>query len=447
MLALATFALLQLGATDPPPTPTAEETLALELVNRMRADPSGEARRLLADLPRAPFAGFEETMFLAEMDALEPAPPLVFHPSLIAAARNHAAYTVRHKVYGHEETPGLEGYTGENGSVRARFAGYPESHGNAWENAGSYLHGGVWGKHWGCAVDDGPGGPGGMQARRGHRATMMRPGAREFGTGFVFHPDGRCDAAALFGDGDGTRLLGGVCYFDLDGDRSYDVGEGVGHVTLRFARNVSAWSWESGAYALVAPEGGATIKWSAHYYDLQLRGELGPGTENAKIDVELAGPLRARRAELAEQSRRGTGSRRAKAIADLAFWTVAAPRIELDTPLPEEVVAAATAWREKRETVLAQIGSGTVDRSGEASPPPRDSLMSTWLADAGAISALATKCEELETWDGTARFPRRRLEALAAASASLADELASPDLATAVAEVEARIARLAAAHE
>ncbi len=134
---------------QPEPEPTADETLGLEWVNRFRAAPAKEGALLMERaFPRDAFPGFYREMFLAEVQALEPAPPVFFHTRLIAAARNHASYTVlnsKGQEFGHKEVEGRPGFTGEWSHQRAAAVGYPSTHGLVGESAGAYIHGGIYG--------------------------------------------------------------------------------------------------------------------------------------------------------------------------------------------------------------------------------------------------------------------------------------------------------------
>ena len=75
--------------------PTAEEQYMLQLINRARANPPAEARRLLAAARTDPalreMARLADLPAFARILARTPArPPLAFNPRLIEAARDHA---------------------------------------------------------------------------------------------------------------------------------------------------------------------------------------------------------------------------------------------------------------------------------------------------------------------------------------------------------------------
>jgi len=106
----------------PSPTPTVEETLILEFINRARADPAAEGERILASDIRVP-GDVDKAMFAQEMREIKPAPPLVFNLQLLDAARKHAHYMVLNEQ-GHGQVEGRPGFTGKSMSDRIKGAGY-----------------------------------------------------------------------------------------------------------------------------------------------------------------------------------------------------------------------------------------------------------------------------------------------------------------------------------
>src|SRR5262249_51553727 len=119
------------------------------------------------------------------------------------------------------------------------------------ENVYSYAESVFYG-HAGFAVDWGPG-PGGMQSALGHRANMLTAGFREVGIGVVDGVNGSVGpqlvtqdfATMLSGAG---PIISGVVYFDLNGNGFYDVGEGIGGVTVNTP--------QSRYYSITADSGG-----------------------------------------------------------------------------------------------------------------------------------------------------------------------------------------------
>src|SRR5262245_40743977 len=100
----------------PAPDPSPVETLMLEYINRCRANPAEDGVRCAAD--KSVPSDVDLKMFLREMSAARSAPPLVFDLNLLKAARWHSHYQILHGQ-GHNETAGMEGFTGETPSDRA----------------------------------------------------------------------------------------------------------------------------------------------------------------------------------------------------------------------------------------------------------------------------------------------------------------------------------------
>ena len=256
MPSLGALLSVALAAEDvyqaPSPEPTAEETLILELMNRFRADPKAEAEYIVKTFGKGDRVfGAEAKMFLDETSALKPMPPLVFNLQLLDAARKHSFYMV-HNGLGHVEEAGKRGFTGASPGDRTKAAGYP---GGAAENAFAGSSGPL-NSHVRFIVDDGPGGPGGMQPGRGHRMNMIG-NHREVGPGGVPNGGGLSVTHNL-GSRGGNRLAGGVVYVDLNGNGFYDLGEGKSNVTVSAADGSHVATWQSGAYSLELKSGGAT---------------------------------------------------------------------------------------------------------------------------------------------------------------------------------------------
>ncbi len=456
--------------SDPEPEPTADETLGLEWVNRFRADPAGEGALLMErEFPREAFAGFDREMYLAEIAELEPAPPVFFHTRLIAAARNHANYTVlnsANKEYGHREIDGHAGFTGEWAFQRAAAAGYPKEHGRVGESTVAYCRGGIYGNHWGNIVDDGPGGEGGMQKGRGHRALTINPRYREFGMGNVIRKDGRQDLAQVYGEGSGARLIGGVAFLDLDGDGFYDVGEGVGQMTIQYGVGYKPilpgnrrtcgfgkWpvdpalpvhSWTSDAYVLSAKSNKATsIK--ATYFDLILEEEVPTSDANFKVDFELSERLQAKLRILTRQLNFKTQRKVRRAQEDLAFWTHRFPALEPPSPLPEEVLSLQALWDSASQAALDKL------TRGEPLDPKytpefkvnKNSNMGKWFQDAQALSGIMRKRQSLQASKGSASTKERKRKALSKEAFLWFLTLQNPDLHKSALQELGRIGRLA----
>lgn len=278
------------GARDiyeaPHREPTAEETLILELINRFRSDPSAEADRLAP--PRRAAGGVDWDMFRREMKALKPVPPLAFNLELLDAARKHSWYMIRNTLT-HIEEPSKPGFTGAGPGDRMKAAGYRGF--GAAENAYRDAPGPV-GSHAGFVVDAGAG-PGGMQPGRGHRRNMIGP-YREVGPGAVPH-QGRLSVTHNFGNRD-ARLAGGVVYLDLNGNNFYDLGEGIGGVTIAASDGSFTTTWKAGAYVLELKGYGA-VTLSASLDGERFTRTFPAGKDNVKFDWLVPAEIPQRKAD------------------------------------------------------------------------------------------------------------------------------------------------------
>ena len=166
--------------------PTDEETLHLELINRARLDPVGEATRLRTTtdtdvLNAVAFFSTNLTVMAQEISALPAVPPVAFNGRLIDAARGHSADQFNNQFQGH---------TGSNGSTssgRVTAAGYTfQTTGeNVFSHAKSVFEG-----YAGFEIDWGPGDNTGMQPGRGHRVNIHNANFREIGVGVVLGTNG-----------------------------------------------------------------------------------------------------------------------------------------------------------------------------------------------------------------------------------------------------------------
>jgi hypothetical protein len=269
-------------AIDREPTP--QETLILELMNRFRANPVAECD-LIAP-PGKSGGGVDWDMFRREMKALKPSPPLAFNLEILDAARKHSWYMIKNEMT-HMEQPGKPGFTGVGPGDRMKAAGYKGfgAAENAFRDSGGPLD-----SHVGYIVDNGAG-PGGMQPERGHRRNMMGAGYNEVGPGSIPH-DGRLCVTHNFGHRD-VRLACGVSFIDLNGNGFYDIGEGLGGVTVVGSDGTSVTTWKAGAYAMdLKGQGAVTL--TALIDTEKVTKTFPAGKENVKFDwiVPVEIPLR-----------------------------------------------------------------------------------------------------------------------------------------------------------
>lgn len=222
----------------------------LELVNRSRADPLAEARRLGIDL--------NQGLVFGTISA-DPKPPLAFQPELIDAARTHSDWMLEQDVFSHD------GVNGTTPGDRMRRAGYLFSGSWSWgENI-------AWMGSIGAIAT--------AQAVAGEHDSLFRsPGHRvnlcgdfdEIGIGArtgIFTRNGTGFQAVMttqnFARSESTPgpLLVGVVYRDVDGDGAYSPGEGLPGVSvIPDSGGYLAFTSGSGGYAVPAPAVGVPVE-------------------------------------------------------------------------------------------------------------------------------------------------------------------------------------------
>ncbi|MGF1552776.1 MAG: calcium-binding protein [Paracoccaceae bacterium] len=233
-------------------TPTATEQLLLELVNRARADPAGEIGRLAREGAVAGALdawGVDLDVVAADLARLGPTAPLAWNPALGASAAGRARLMVDHDDAGLAIEGGLDGsattfgYTAWSALAESVFAGAESA-----EHA-----------HAAHLIDWGPGGTWPPAA---NRHVMLSPAFAETGASLIEAPDrgvGPSLVVRHYGARDAApAMLTGVVIDDVDADGFYDVGEGLGGVSVvaeGAAGRFEATTWDSGGYALALPDG------------------------------------------------------------------------------------------------------------------------------------------------------------------------------------------------
>jgi hypothetical protein len=265
-------------AADGEPTP--EETLLLEFMNRFRADPKAEAERILTEVGKTKMwmsRGVDLDMFKKEMEAIKPAPPLVFNLKAMDAARKHDFYMTKNGLT-HVEDAGKEGFVAADFGGRMKAAGYAGS--PSGENCFATAPGPL-GAHIGFVIDTGAG-PGGMQPGRGHRTNMASPGSREVGPGAI--PNGKSLCVTYdFGNSHAARLAGGVIFNDKNNNQFYDLDEGIGGVKITSSDGSATTSWKSGSFTLELKTAGK-VTLTAEFSGRTFSKTFDAGKDNIKFD-------------------------------------------------------------------------------------------------------------------------------------------------------------------
>lgn len=230
--------------------PTAEEQLYLEYINRARANPVAEALLMRnhtdADVLSS-YGSFsvDLNLMVSQISALAVYAPVSFNSNLMNAARGHTADQFTNSFQGHS---GSDGSSPPERMVRAGYTWIAAGE-NAFTSAKSVVHG-----HAGFEVDWGYS-VGGMQTPPGHRNIIHGGAYREVGIGVINGVNGTVGPQLVTQDfgtrSDNTPLVTGVVYYDFNGNNFYDIGEGIGGVTV----NVSG----SGYYAVTCNSGGYSV--------------------------------------------------------------------------------------------------------------------------------------------------------------------------------------------
>ena len=224
------------------------EIYMLQLVNRARLDPAGEAARYKIDLNQGLAAG---------TISVTPKQPLVPNPLLNESARAHSQWMLDTGIFSHTGASGSQPFD------RMTAAGYPFAAPYA---AGENIaFSGTTGTLGGLAsyIEDQHRG---LFLSPSHRTNIEEGSYREIGisqvTGAFTSGSTTYNASMItqnFATTGTTSFLGGVIYNDLDLDNFYDPGEGVAGVTIRIngiaVATSTATSTATGAYYLPLANG------------------------------------------------------------------------------------------------------------------------------------------------------------------------------------------------
>ncbi|MBB5278661.1 hypothetical protein HNR26_004763 [Rhizobium rosettiformans] len=271
-------------------TPSAFSQYLLELTNRARLDPMGEYTRLVTNAPQnvqsaINFFKVDLSVLKQQFDALLPAAPLAWNDKLANAATAHSQAMINQDTQSHQ-LPG-EAPLGQ----RVLAAGYDfRSLGeNVYAYAQDPFHG-----HAGFFIDWGVS-PTGIQIGAGHRVNIMNSRFTEIGIGYLVDSDVRTSVGPhVMTQNFGTRFddkpqLTGVVINDLDGDKFYDIGEGVANIVISATGSAGTFTtttWDAGGYNLALPSGSyqVTFKQGSKVWSTT----ASVGSDNVKLDAVLA---------------------------------------------------------------------------------------------------------------------------------------------------------------
>lgn len=209
------------------------------------------------------------------------AQPLAFNSNLNTAAENHSAWMIATDTFSHT------GSGGSSAGDRMKAAGYAFT--------GSW----TWGENiaWVSTRD-----PAGYQDEMsmlhtnlmnssGHRANILNGNYKEVGIGLEIGQFGSYNAAMVtqnFAKSGSNSFLTGVSYNDKDGDKFYDVGEGLGGMTVSVKNNstglvTTTTTGAGGGYELGLAAGNYTVTFSGSGYATTTK-QASIGTSNVDMD-------------------------------------------------------------------------------------------------------------------------------------------------------------------
>jgi len=250
-------------------TPSPIEQLFIELINRARANPMGEAAR-------------QGTSLGTDVSAA-PSQPLAFNDSLSAAAEGYSQTMLDGNFFAHVNT-----LTGETLTERVTKEGYSGNYFGenlAWQGS----------SHQGEPVEIVLSQHDGLWNSLGHRQNMMNATYSEIGVGVetgAFTSGGTTYPFSTmtthnFGHANKTYLTG-VVIDDADGDRFYDIGEGQGNVQITAtgaAGSFTTQSYDSGGYSLELTPGDYTVTFSGGDLAGSVSAEITMAERNVKLDA------------------------------------------------------------------------------------------------------------------------------------------------------------------
>lgn len=274
---------------------TAEQQLALELINRARSNPAAEFDALIsngvavqANVEAAlNFFDVDLDLFLEQLQDYDSVPPLAFNDALASSALTHTQLMIDNDSQSHN-LPGEIGLL-----ARVVDAGYTNvaSVGEsifAFSQDVEYAHAAFY-IDWGF-------GPGGIQDPAGHRNSILSATFTEVGIAWVEETDPSTSVGPFLT----TQHFGttfnyeaqalGVVFSDHDGDDFYDIGEGVEGVTITFDGTDETYvtqSWASGGYQIALPDGVYTVTFSGAGLAGDITSMVTLNGENVKIDAQF----------------------------------------------------------------------------------------------------------------------------------------------------------------
>jgi hypothetical protein len=262
------------------------EQYFLELVNRARANPAGEAQRYgLSDLNQGLSPG---------TISATPKAPLAPNPLLLNAARAHSQDMFTRNYFEHTNPEG------KSPGDRIAAAGYTFT---TWGENIAFYSEGRFRAPSASEMDAERGNPEwaerhheGLFESPGHRTNLLRDSFRELGPGVTVDPRGTSIvsyATQAFGTRSGNAFVLGVVYLDTTtADQFYTIGEGQGGVTItatsQAGQTFTTTTGVAGGYVLQVPNGTYTVTASGGRLSTPVQqAGIAVSGANAKSDFRL----------------------------------------------------------------------------------------------------------------------------------------------------------------
>ncbi len=306
-------------------TPNAHEQLSLEYINLFRTDPDGEYARLvgvdqIVD-SAINFFGVDLSALQAQLSGLTAADPVAWSTQIAVAATAHSEEMIaqddqEHTLPGEDplrdriEATGYTDWTNLGENI------YAYSFGDLFGHAGfvvdwgfdaeDFTNGGTLLSNWRTLGD-------GIQDDFGHRNTILSTNFTEVGISIIEENDESTEVGQYIVTQDfGNRIsynaqFLGVVIDDTDNDDFYDIGEGMGGVTVELNNGSTTYTtttWSSGGWQLEVPAGTYTITFSGGALSGTIVKTATIGTANVKVDAEASEAV----AAVADSFAGGSGS-------------------------------------------------------------------------------------------------------------------------------------------
>lgn len=262
---------------------TVYEQLLLELMNRARLDPAGEAARL--------GIGLNDGLAAGTLTAT-PKQPLAGNSPLVTAARNHSQFMINTDKFNHQ------GIGDGTPTSRMQAAGY--SFTGSWSNGENIAWVGTTGTpnilNSVFAINDN------LFRSPHHRENVLEGYFREAGTGVVSGPfatGGTTYNAIMatenFATSGSKYFVTGVAINDTNGNNYYDVGEARANVTVRVSTGGAASGSDvteaAGGYAAAVSAGAHVVTFSGGGLAAVVSATVFAGAANAKVDLAGTGEI------------------------------------------------------------------------------------------------------------------------------------------------------------